>query len=42
MNRCPKTVDVVLPANATPAMSRRILENVATTVAPALGWTPAR
>jgi len=35
-------LDVVLPANATPAMSRRILENVATSVAPALGWTPAR
>ncbi|WP_127130574.1 hypothetical protein [Georgenia sp. SYP-B2076] len=35
-------LDVVLPADATPEMSRRILENVATTVAPALGWTPAR
>ncbi|MDM7832271.1 LLM class flavin-dependent oxidoreductase [Cellulomonas edaphi] len=35
-------LDVVLPANATAAMSRRILENVATSVAPALGWTPAR
>ena len=35
-------LDVVLPADATPAMSKRILENVATSVAPALGWTPAR
>jgi alkanesulfonate monooxygenase SsuD/methylene tetrahydromethanopterin reductase-like flavin-dependent oxidoreductase (luciferase family) len=34
-------LDVVLPANATHAMSRRILENVATSVAPHLGWTPA-
>ena len=35
-------LDIVLPANATHAMSRRILENVATAIAPALGWTPAR
>ncbi|MEN0128820.1 MAG: LLM class flavin-dependent oxidoreductase [Brevundimonas sp.] len=35
-------LDVVLPADATHAMSRRILENVATSVAPALGWAPAR
>lgn len=34
-------LDVVLPANATHAMSRRILENVATSIAPALGWSPA-
>jgi alkanesulfonate monooxygenase SsuD/methylene tetrahydromethanopterin reductase-like flavin-dependent oxidoreductase (luciferase family) len=34
-------LDIVLPANATNAMSRRILENVATSVAPALGWSPA-
>ncbi|WP_051275130.1 LLM class flavin-dependent oxidoreductase [Cellulomonas sp. URHD0024] len=34
-------LDIVLPANATHVMSRRILENVATTVAPALGWSPA-
>lgn len=34
-------LDVVLPANATHEMSRRILENVATHVAPHLGWTPA-
>lgn len=34
-------LDVVLPADATPEMSRRILENVATTVAPELGWVPA-
>ncbi|GCD19220.1 alkane monooxygenase [Cellulomonas algicola] len=32
-------LDVVLPANASHAMSRRILENVATSVAPHLGWT---
>jgi len=34
-------LDIVLPANATHAMSRRILENVATSIAPRLGWTPA-
>ncbi|MFH5822374.1 LLM class flavin-dependent oxidoreductase [Georgenia sp. AZ-5] len=34
-------LDVVLPANATLDMSRRILENVAAHVAPELGWTPA-
>lgn len=33
-------LDIVLPANATHAMSRRILENVATSIAPALGWSP--
>ena len=30
-------LDIVLPANATHAMSRRILENVATSIAPRLG-----
>ncbi|WP_421742503.1 LLM class flavin-dependent oxidoreductase [Cellulomonas sp.] len=34
-------LDIVLPANATHAMSRRILENVATSIAPRLGWAPA-
>ena len=34
-------LDIVLPANATHAMSRRILENVATVIAPRLGWSPA-
>ena len=33
-------LDIVLPANATHAMSRRILENVATRSRP-LGWSPA-
>ncbi|WP_448071513.1 LLM class flavin-dependent oxidoreductase [Georgenia yuyongxinii] len=33
-------LDVVLPADATAEMSRRILENVVTHVAPALGWVP--
>lgn len=35
-------LDIALPADATHEMSKRILENVATAVAPRLGWTPAR